>query len=232
MAIKANVVDGSLDYSYTKQETTSMGSDLGYDQFLQLLCAEMQYQDPLEPTSNTDYVAQMATFSQLEATLSLAETQQDALASSLVGKQVILAVEDDKGAVNYVEGRVDYVTYENGETFLSVKDRLYPLSSLDTVADDSYYDAASKANEFKNMMDQFPEVDNLTTGYSGALKEAREYYDNLTDYEKEFVDQDVLATLQTLEERMSELEKAEGGNSGSGESDRAGSSDGSGDANE
>ncbi|WP_082223751.1 flagellar hook capping FlgD N-terminal domain-containing protein [Lachnobacterium bovis] len=26
----------------------------------------MQYQDPLEPTSNTEYVAQLATFSQLE----------------------------------------------------------------------------------------------------------------------------------------------------------------------
>ena len=65
------------------------------------LTAEMQYQDPLEPTSNTDYVAQMATFSQLEATLSMKEsltTSSDntikSMANQLVGKEVV--VEDDE----------------------------------------------------------------------------------------------------------------------------------------
>ena len=71
--IIAPVEDGKLNYNYTdnskKNGINPTGSTLGYDQFLQLLCAEMQYQDPLEPTSNTDYVAQMATFSQLEATM-------------------------------------------------------------------------------------------------------------------------------------------------------------------
>ena len=38
------------------------------------LCAEMQYQDPLEPTSNTEYIAQLATFSQLESQLSVQST--------------------------------------------------------------------------------------------------------------------------------------------------------------
>ena len=100
MAITANVVDGKLDYTYTnsaQKKENPKGSKLGYDQFLQLLCAEMQYQDPLEPTSNTDYVAQMATFSQLEATLDMKNTQKDAMASSLVGQQVILKVETESG---------------------------------------------------------------------------------------------------------------------------------------
>ena len=65
MAITAPVVDGKKNAKYTdssaKKENTG-GSQMGYDQFLNLLCAEMQYQDPLEPTTNTDYVAQMATF--------------------------------------------------------------------------------------------------------------------------------------------------------------------------
>ena len=119
MAITANVVDGKLDYTYTnsaQKKENPKGSKLGYDQFLQLLCAEMQYQDPLEPTSNTDYVAQMATFSQLEATLDMKNTQKDAMASTLVGQQVILKVETESGKTTYVEGKVDYVMYENGET--------------------------------------------------------------------------------------------------------------------
>jgi hypothetical protein len=52
MALIQPVVDGKIpkDTSTTSKSDTS--NDLGYDQFLQLLCAEMQYQDPLEPTSN------------------------------------------------------------------------------------------------------------------------------------------------------------------------------------
>ena len=44
----AAVKDGKLDYSYTdssKKQSQATGSNLGYDQFLTLLCAEMQYQD-------------------------------------------------------------------------------------------------------------------------------------------------------------------------------------------
>ncbi len=73
---------------------------------MKLLCAEMQYQDPLEPTSNTEYVAQLATFSQLEAMLSMQDTTTTNMANSLVGK--IVDVEDeDLGKL--VEGVVDYV---------------------------------------------------------------------------------------------------------------------------
>ena len=84
MAITAPVVDGKINAKYTdssaKKENTG-GSQMGYDQFLNLLCAEMQYQDPLEPTTNTDYVAQMATFSQLEATLSMKDSLTESASS-------------------------------------------------------------------------------------------------------------------------------------------------------
>ncbi len=84
MAVTANVVNGQLDHKYTtpkssRKEITAKGANLDYDDFLQLLCAEMQYQDPLEPTSNTDYVAQLATFSQLEATLSMKDSLSEVI---------------------------------------------------------------------------------------------------------------------------------------------------------
>ena len=34
--------------------------------YIELLVAQMQYQDPLEPTDNTEYISQLATFSSLE----------------------------------------------------------------------------------------------------------------------------------------------------------------------
>ena len=108
MAITANVTNGKLDKTNTtptqNRKTSSAkasGSNLGYDDFLKLLSAEMQYQAPLEPTSNTDYVAQKATFSQLEATLSMKESMASSkdqttksAALSLVGKEVIVSDKD------------------------------------------------------------------------------------------------------------------------------------------
>lgn len=39
---------------------------LGYDDFLKLLLAQMQNQDPLKPIDSTEYVSQLATFSNVE----------------------------------------------------------------------------------------------------------------------------------------------------------------------
>ena len=208
--IIAPVENGKLNYEYTdnskKNGINPTGSTLGYDQFLQLLCAEMQYQDPLEPTSNTDYVAQMATFSQLEATLSLTATQENANASNLVGKQVILKVTSETtGQTSYVDGRVDYVSYENGEVFLSVNDQLYPASTLDTVADSEYYEGVTMATTLKDMVNALPHMDNLNVSYKTAIEQLREIYNGMTSYQQQFVPDETLGTLRLYEERMKEL---------------------------
>ncbi len=212
MAIIAPVEDGKLNYEYTDNSKNNginpTGSTLGYDQFLQLLCAEMQYQDPLEPTSNTDYVAQMATFSQLEATLSMSETEQSSMASSLVGKQVILKVTSETtGQTSWVDGRVDYVMYENGEIYLSVNDGLYPLSSLDTVADSEYYEGITLASTLENMIQQLPLEENLTVEWEKAIVQIRELYDSMTSYQQQFVSEETLKTLEDYEEKMEILLK-------------------------
>lgn len=208
--IIAPVEDGKLNYEYTDNSKQNginpTGSTLGYDQFLQLLCAEMQYQDPLEPTSNTDYVAQMATFSQLEATLSLAASQENANASNLVGKQVILKVTSETtGQTSYVDGRVDYVMYENGEVFLSVNDQLYPASTLDTVADSEYYEGVTIATSLKDMVGSLPLMENLTVEWEKAVTQLRDVYEGMTDYQKQFVPTETMNTLKEYEDRMKEL---------------------------
>lgn len=213
MAIIASVENGKLNYEYSDKSNKGVnptGSTLGYDQFLQLLCAEMQYQDPLEPTSNTDYVAQMATFSQLEATLSMSETVQGQSANDLVGKQVILKVKSETtGETSYIDGRVDYVLYQNGETMLSVNDGLYPLSSLDTVADSEYYEGVTIATAMTNMINSLPLKENLTLSYEKALMQIRELYDGMTSYQQQFVPDESLATLKSYEEKMTELKAQE-----------------------
>ena len=55
---------------------------LGKDAFLQLLVLQMQNQDPLEPQSNTEMVAQLAQFSALEAQTNLGK-QFDVLSGNV-----------------------------------------------------------------------------------------------------------------------------------------------------
>ena len=51
-------------------------NEMGKMQFLQLLTTQLQYQDPLSPMENTEFVAQLAMFSQLESTSSMEAAMQ------------------------------------------------------------------------------------------------------------------------------------------------------------
>lgn len=74
MATDLNTVTvGGVTYSkadydamQTSTSTNRMNDALDKDAFLQLLVTQMQYQDPLDPQDNSEYVAQLAQFSALE----------------------------------------------------------------------------------------------------------------------------------------------------------------------
>lgn len=119
---------------------TNKNSSLDKQAFLQLLVAQMKYQDPLEPTSNTEYIAQLATFSQLEETQNLRLTNEIGQASDLVGKYVILAPTDAlSGETYYMAGKVDAIVVEGDKVYLSVNGQTYNLSDLDTVLTEEYF---------------------------------------------------------------------------------------------
>lgn len=63
-------VDGvtykTTDYVSATTSPQQAGGALGKDAFLQLLVKQMEYQDPLDPTDNAEYIAQLANFSSLE----------------------------------------------------------------------------------------------------------------------------------------------------------------------
>ncbi len=74
MATDLNTVTvGGVTYSkadydamQSSKTTNRMNDSLDKDAFLQLLVTQMQYQDPLDPQDNAEYVAQLAQFSSLE----------------------------------------------------------------------------------------------------------------------------------------------------------------------
>lgn len=203
------VVDTGATNSITGKESSNNVID--EDMFLQLLVAEMQHQDPLEPTSNTEWVSQYATFTQVEQTSSMQESMKQIQASSLVGKQVIMKTTNSiTGETSYFSGQVDYMYVEEGKTYLSVNDKLYSIDDLDTVVDSKYMEAVGLASDFKSMVDKLPSKSLLTTSDEGLLKQVREAYEAMDDYQKQFVDRSLLEKLESLEEQMKVLKNAEG----------------------
>lgn len=59
---------------------SQINSQLGRDQFLTLLVAQLQNQDPLQPIQNEDFIAQLAQFSTLEGIENLNASFSDVLA--------------------------------------------------------------------------------------------------------------------------------------------------------
>ena len=81
-----------------------------YQSFLKLLVAEMKNQDPTNPMESTDYVAQLATFSQVEQSVQINSKLDQILqasvfsqAGSLVGRTVETADGTVKGKVASVK---------------------------------------------------------------------------------------------------------------------------------
>ncbi len=75
---------------------------LGKDDFLELLVTKLQYQDPLDPTDDEDFIAQLAQFSSLEQMSNIADgietsnewdylqmqSMNNVMASGFIGKEI------------------------------------------------------------------------------------------------------------------------------------------------
>lgn len=134
-----NVNNGIITNKKTEEANSKLGNDsLGKDAFLQLLVAQLKYQDPLNPSQDTEFIAQLASFSQLEALQNLSQTYNNTQAFSLVGKHVVLKFENDSGNPMYTVGKVDYVTVEGKDTYLSVNGNAYNIEDLYQVVDSDY----------------------------------------------------------------------------------------------
>ncbi len=132
------VTDGQVQQTTSKTDKSASKNELGKDAFLELLVTQMKYQDPLNPNTDTEYIAQLATFSQLEQLQNLSATTNNTQAFSLVGKTVMLKTETALGNTSYITGTVDFVSMSGKKTQLSVDGKLYDFDQLDTVLSDDY----------------------------------------------------------------------------------------------
>lgn len=64
-------------------------SEIGTSQFLQLLVAQLQNQDPLNPVDNQQFISQLATFSSLEQLISINQGITKLAGSGATNSEVI-----------------------------------------------------------------------------------------------------------------------------------------------
>ncbi|MGF1648183.1 MAG: flagellar hook assembly protein FlgD [Kineosporiaceae bacterium] len=123
---------------------TAGRSELGREDFLQLLVAQLRYQDPLNPADGTEFVAQTAQLTSVERLNELADlsgqavsVQQRWSAAALVGRTVTVPGPDGIGAVT---GTVTSVLLSGTDPVLRVRvpggdTRDVPLDAVTAVSD-------------------------------------------------------------------------------------------------
>lgn len=114
-----------------KDSTEEMVSS---ETFLSLLVAEMTNQDPMEPTSNTEFVTQMAQFTSLQYSKDAATYAQSNYASSLVGKTVTAQKMDGSEVVTKT-GVVDSVMKSGDSYTIKIDGVSFDISKVISIAD-------------------------------------------------------------------------------------------------
>ena len=213
----APVKDGKIQETESQTSLAkSKAEKAGYskDTFLQLLVAEVQNQDPLEPTSNTEWISQYATFSELEAMNNMSSAFDLSRASALVGKTVVINTTGETGRTMTVQGKVDYVTYEGGQAYLSINGSLYSMDDLHDVVDTDYLNAFDKVYEWSVKLNKLPAYENLTYDDAEDVDSLYDEYNKMSDYEKTFVATENSDKIKKYHDRIEELRKVHEGESG------------------
>lgn len=129
-----NGVDQPVTSTTTSASSKTSTDDK--DMFLKLLIAQMKYQDPSNPTDSTQYLSQMASFTQVEKLEAIADSQaamattsQLATAVSMVGSTIDYGAGDDASS-----GKVTAVTVVSGVPQLLLGDKKVALTDVTKVS--------------------------------------------------------------------------------------------------
>lgn len=108
-------------------------AQLGQEDFMRILLAQLQFQDPLKPVDNQEFVAQLAQFSALEINRQQGEKIDQLLAIQSVDQSVGIIgknVELQTAQGSSVAGSVTAVSFRTGEPRLTVTANGTPITDV------------------------------------------------------------------------------------------------------
>lgn len=133
---KQKTLQQVIDDTEAAKKSTRNTGELGKDEFLNLLVTQLQYQDPLNPQQDTQFISQMAQFSALEQMQNLNTAFSSTKAFGLIGKTVTATLkEDDSSEANTITGEVTSVKMQSGKAYVIVKDKEVPVENVQEVTD-------------------------------------------------------------------------------------------------
>ena len=207
-SVNAIVQNGEIVNGKTESASKSTAPS-GYDKdaFMQILVAQMKYQDPLEPTSNTEYISQYATFSQVEQLSNMAEAMSLSRASEMVGKTVTISQANENGTKSEIQGVVDFVNYSGNKAYLNIGGVNYSIDDVTQVLDSDYTDALNVVADFQKAIDKLPNLDMITDEEHGlTIDTMYDFYNNsMSDKAKNLMNKDYVTSLLQYVNRIDDI---------------------------
>ncbi len=208
-SVSAIIQNGEVVNASSKTSTQSSTTPTGYDKdsFMQILVAQMKYQDPLEPTSNTEYISQYAQFSEVEQLSNMANAMSLSRASEMVGKTVTISQAGENGTTTEIQGVVDFVNYSGNTAYLNINGTNYSIDDVTQVIDSSYTEAQEVVADFQKAIDALPNIDMITDEEHGETIDTMYtfYNSNMSDKAKGMMDQNYVTSLLQYVNRIDEL---------------------------
>jgi len=216
MAVDASINNGLItNTAYKtaaekKEEENTVKNDLDKQAFLNLLVAQMKYQDPMQPTENTEYVSQLAQFSSLEAMNNMTSSLDLQRATGLIGKVVTASMTNKvTGLTTEKTGTVDFVSQSGSKTYLTIDGDQYELDNISKIWDDDYAKAYTLTNAWSAQLAQVPASAYITSANKDAYREQVSAlyagYQSMSDYARSFISEadqtklaEILAQYRTL----------------------------------
>lgn len=131
--------NATAQYQAAQPKATGAAQELGSQDFLNLMMKQLQYQDPMEPVGNTEFIAQQAQFTQLETTQEMSKsiTENNAIMQTLtlVGKDVVLT--DPTNSAKTITGTVSSAKFTSNGAAIEVGGEIYPISLVQKVTEHS-----------------------------------------------------------------------------------------------
>ena len=209
-SVEAIIKNGKVVNANQGTENTTKSTPTGYDKdsFMKILVAQMKYQDPLEPTSNTEYISQYATFTQVEQLSNMASAMTMSRASEMVGKTVVVTqVNSDNGTTTEVQGVVDFVSYSGNKAYLCINGTNYSADDVTQVLSDDYTSALKQVEDFQKSIDKLPNLSLITLDeHADTIDTMYDFYmDVMDDKARKLMNKDYVTSLQQYVNRIDEI---------------------------